>query len=190
MPKLVYQTTCNLCDRQGGKPWRVDEHGIEPPDPAAVARGEIPTEINSLSMKLLGHIQKAANWEQQQLTKAHKRHLENNGPAPDASQCRHLQAWQTFMELTALAQGFVIFGSFDTQDPQLVMMREAARLTLNTKTRKFFFTDQMLQDAVVKMGLDPEVQTNVLVLVQTIRDALTEQGKYAPDQDHKAVVLT
>lgn len=185
MSNLIYVTKCALCDPKN--PFQIEEQGFTY-DPGTM-NGQIPERLNQFSMKLLGHIQKAATWEQKQLQRAHELHTKHGSALPDESQAKHLRHWQEFMARTALAQGSVIYAAFDTTDPDLRLMKEFARLRLNTVTRKFGFTDQMLQDAVVRLNLDEDQQSGVLTLVKAIRDALCEQGEYAPDKEQKLVSL-
>ena len=175
---LIHITTCVLCaDRANA--FRVEEQGFE--IASQLGKGEVPARLQEFQLKLLGHIQKAAQWEWKQLEKALKLFNESGGHAPDQSAARHFNAWVDFQARTALAQGISIMNAYETTDPALLSMREMARLRLNTATRRMFFTDEQIEDAVVRLNLDPQDQQNVTEFAKQMRDALMEQGKYAPN---------
>lgn len=138
-------------------------------------------------MKLLAHIQKAANVEHQRFEKALKRHAEQGGPIPDQAQARHLQAWLDFQGRTALAQGTAIMNAYDTTDPALLQMREVARLRLNAVTRRVYYTDADILQAVQQFNLDEKIQDAVVRLICQLRDGLLEQGQYAPKFEQPTV---
>ena len=179
---LVHITTCILCaDRSNA--FRLEEHGFE----TSPINGQIPQRLMDFQMKLLAHIQKAANWEHKQFEKALKRHAEQGGTIPDQAQARHLQAWLDFQGRTALAQGTAIMNAYDTTDPALLQMREVARLRLHAVTRRMFFTDEMIVDAVQQLNLDLPDRENVVEFAKQMRDALLEQGQYAPKFEQPTV---
>lgn len=188
MPNLIHITKCTLCEPPNV--FKLEEQGFdfEP----GVTNGEIPERLQGFQLKLVGHIQKAAQWEQQQLQKALKHHQKNGGAEPDVAKAKHFQAWAGFMARTALAQGTAIMEAFATTDPGLNLMKETARLKLNTLTRKFYFTDEMLLDAIVAVDSTAEGLTveTVKRLLCDARDALMEQGKYSPQSEQKLVKLT
>jgi hypothetical protein len=181
MPGLVHITKCHLCDPK--KPFTLNEPAFEI-DPGAL-NGQVPERLTQFNMTLLAHIQKGASWEDKVLTKAIK-HREKGGPPVDPAQAKHLAAWNEFLARVALAQGTAILSAFETTDPALNQMRETARWKLHEVTRKFFFTDQMIKDALQQLNLDEDDQNNVYQMMIGMRDALLEQGKYAPGQEAAA----
>ena len=187
---LIHITTCILCHDRA-KAFRLEEPGFEAP--SALGNGSnipITTRLQEFQLKLLAHIQKAAEWERKALERAMKLHIESKGPQPDPRQTTHYQAWQEFAARTACAQGTAIMQAFETSDPALNAMREACRLRLNSVTRKFYFTDAMILEGVQKLNFDPETQDVVLKFCIQMRDALLEQGQYAPVFGEAAAVRT
>ena len=181
---LIHITTCLLCaDRKNA--FRLEEPGFETSD---ITQGQIPQRLGEFQMQLLAHIQKAAQWEHKQLEKALKRSQENGGHPPDVSQAKHFQAWMDFQGRTALAQGTAIMNAYETSDPALLHMREVARLRLNAVTRKIYFTDADILQAVQQFNFDPEIQEGVVNLICQMRDGLLEQGKFAPTLEQPAKV--
>lgn len=183
MSSLVYQTKCLLCG------FTITMPGL--PD-ADVDPKNIPGDVIQFNMKLLEHLQKGAQFEESAYTKAlkyHRKHEQDGAAAPDPTKYVHLHAFQDVLARVALAQGSGIMNAYESQDPAFRRMKAVARLRLNTITRKFYFDDQMLLDAVVQLNLDDDQQAMVLTLVTAVRDALTEQGKYAPDKDAPLVAL-
>lgn len=185
MPSLIHTTKCLLCDPRN--PWKVEESEFEP-DGSALT-GQVPQRLTDFNLKLLGHIQRGAEAEQKQVQRAMKHHQEHGGPPPDLTAARHLAQWQQFLMRTALAQGTAILFAYDTTDPGLNILKEHARWKLHEVTRKFFFTDEMLLEGVQKLDLDPQDHDNVFALVKGIRDALLEQGQYAPKMEQPARVV-
>ena len=181
LPSLIHITKCLFCN------FTVQEQEFEP-DGSALT-GQVPQRLTDFNLKLLGHIQKGAEFEQKQVQKALKYHQEHGGPGPDLTAARHLAQWQQFLLRTALAQGTAILFAFDTTDPGLNILKEHARWKLHEVTRKFFFTDDMLLEGVQKLNLDLPDQDNVLTLVKGIRDALLEQGPYAPKMEQPVRVI-
>ena len=185
MSNLVHVTKCLLCDPKS--PFTISELEFEP-DGGAL-NGQVPQRLTEFNLKLLGHIQKGAAWEQKQIQRAVKQHQENGGTAPDLSQARHLVAFNEFLARVALAQGLGILAAFQTSDPGLNSMKEMARFKLHEVTRKFFFTDDMILDAVQKLNLDLPDQDNVVLFSKAMRDALLEQGQYAPKQEQPTGIV-
>ena len=184
---LIHITTCLLCaDRKNA--FRLEEPSFETSD---VVQGQVPQRLAQFHNELLGHIQKAATWEHKQLEKALKR-MEQGGPPVDRAQARHFQAWIDFQARTMLAQGTAVMNAYETTDPALLHMREVARLRLNQVTRTRMFTDEMIRDAVLKMNMDlpdDDLQDSFIELIKGIRDALLEEGKYAPQFEQPARVI-
>lgn len=181
MSNLIHTTKCLFCA------FKIDEQEFEP-DGSALT-GQVPQRLTDFNVKLLGHIQRGAEAEQKQVTRAMKQHHEHGGPPPDISAARHLQAWNNFLTFTALGQGTAILGAFDTTDPGLRILKEHARYKLHEATRKLFFTDDMLLNGVQQLNLDPEDQDHVMALVKGVRDALLELGQYAPKFEQPARVI-
>lgn len=180
---LVYTTKCNLCGFSITMPGLPDEDV----DPRSV-----PPNVIQFNMKLLEHLNKGAAAEQKSLDKAQAWFKKNGGPPPDASQAvhlLHLRAYQEIMARVALAQGSATMHPYSSQDPVFQKLKDVARLRLNTVTRKYYFDDAMLLNAVVQLDLHPAQHEMVLKLVTAIRDALMEQGDYAPDKDKALVAL-
>lgn len=175
---MTHITKCRLCDPQG-KPFQISELNFEP-DGAAL-NGQVPQRLTEFNLKLLAHIQKGAQWEQEQIRRAMKSFEKKGGAQPDLSQARHLAAWNQFLAMQALAQGLGILSAYETTDPGLNNMREIARWRLHEMTRRTFMTDEMLLDGLVQLNLDPPVQDLILRFVKQLRDALCERGQFAPN---------
>ena len=181
---LIHITTCLLCaDRKNA--FRLEEPGFETAD---VVQGQVPQRLAQFHNELLGHIQKAALWEHKQLEKAMKR-LEQGGPPVDQSQARHFQAWIDFQARTMLAQGTAVMNAYETTDPALLHMREVARLRLNQVTRRVYYTDEDILQAVQHFNFDPETQGQMVKLICQLRDGLLEQGQYAPKLEQPAGII-
>lgn len=175
MSALVYTTKCDLCG------WTTQMHGLPDGD---VNPRDVPPDVINFNAKLYEHLQKGAAAEQKSLDAAVKYHRKHpDTPPPDLSKTPHLQAFQEIIARTVLAQGSATMHPYSSQDPVFQKMKDIARLRLNTVTRKFYYTDEMLENAVVQLNLDPEPQAMVATLVKAIRDSLMEQGDYAPDKD-------
>lgn len=194
---LTHITKCRLCPNQE---FQLAESEFEKTELGA----QTPMRVQEFSMKLLAHIQRGADFERKALEKAIKKFEKGEGPAPDAAKAPHLAAWNTFLALTACAQGWGIMCAFETMDPGLLAMREAARSGLQQMSRKFFFTDQMISDGTVQwMGQSPwagdnELTVHIATFCKGIRDALCEVGDYAPggkmaveaEQERRIVLAT
>lgn len=174
MSSLVYKTTCIYCG------WNFTEQGLPDGD---VDPRNIPAHVLAFNGKLTEHLQKGAKFEEAAFHKATNYHKKHGGPPPDPANYVHLRAFTEIPARIALAHGSAVMAAFDSQDPAFRQMKEMARLRLNTVTRKLYFTDEMILDAVVAIGLDPEDQKHVLDFCTQMRDALMEQGKFAPGQE-------
>lgn len=172
-PSLTYITRCLFCDFEIASPGfeSVDINNLNPQQTA---------RVSEFHMQLLAHMQRGAQAEEKQITRLFRRHKENGGPPPDTSKAKHFALWQTFLTRTMLAQSSAILSGFSSDDPSLNALREAGRWKLHEVTRRTYFTDAMLLDALVPFELEETQQAKILELIIEIRDALLEQGKYEP----------
>ena len=170
---LTYITRCLFCD------FTATETGFEAVDLNNL-EGKQQERLATFHMKLLGHVQRGAQNEERQIKKLLEAHQKNGGTLPDTSGAKHFALWQTFVTRTMLAQSSAVLSGFRSEDPHLNSLREAGRWRLHEITRRTYFTDQMLADALVKLELDEPAQDKVLRLMIEVRDALLEQGKYEP----------
>lgn len=170
---LTYITRCLYCD------FEIVETGFETIDINQL-KGEQPARLAQFHMQLLGHMQRGAQAEEKQITRLFQKHKNGGGPPPDTSKAKHFALWQSFLTRTMLAQSSAILSGFRSDDPALNSMREAGRWKLHEITRRNYFTDEMLLDALQPFNLEAPQQTKILELIIEIRDALLEQGKYEP----------
>jgi hypothetical protein len=82
--------------------------------------------------------------------------------------------------------GFLIVSLFEVNDPKLLEMRENIRATIAKVSRRFQISDADIQDRVARMELDSEDEEGLNVLLRDMRDLLTEQGGYAPQNGQPA----
>lgn len=97
---------------------------------------------------------------------------------------RIAQAIQEYM-------GFLVVGMFEVSDPKLLEMREHIRAQVAKVSRRFQISNADIQDRVARLELDPDEEEGLNTLLQDMRDLLTEQGRYAPQNgkpDEKPLV--
>jgi hypothetical protein len=85
---------------------------------------------------------------------------------------------QTILQIT----GWTAVSAFEVQDPLIRTLQEAVRAALHKFTRRLFITDAEIQDRAARLGLDAEQQEGLVMLLRDMRDLLTEEGAYAPQQ--------
>lgn len=172
-PSLTYLTRCLYCDFEIASPGfeAVDINNLNPQQTA---------RVSEFHMQLLAHVQRGAQAEEKQITRVFRKHKQNGGPPPDTSKAKHFALWQQFLTRTMLAQSSAILSGFSSNDPALNALREAGRWKLHEVTRRTYFTDEQLLDALVHFDLERTQQDQILALIIEMRDALLEQGKYEP----------
>jgi hypothetical protein len=84
--------------------------------------------------------------------------------------------------------GFLIVSVFQTQDPTLAGKLEGVRHTLHTVTRRIQITDQTIVEGLARLGMSTEEIEKVSPIMRDMRDALTEQGLYAPNSQPSNLV--
>lgn len=170
---LTYITRCLYCDFEIASPGfeMVDINNLKP---------EQTARVSQFHMELLGHVQRGAQAEEKQIARVFHKHKNGGGPPPDTSKAKHFALWQSFLTRTMLAQSSAVLSGFKSDDPNLNALREAGRWKLHETTRRTYFTDEQLLDALVPFALEPTQQDQILKLIIEIRDALLEQGKYEP----------
>jgi hypothetical protein len=104
------------------------------------------------------------------------------------AQTDHPQQWAQISGAIQQYMGFMIVRMFEIQDPQLLGMQEGIRAALHHFTTRLTITDEEIQSRVARIGLDPEQEEGVGLLLRDMRDLLTEQGQYAPQLSEKPLV--
>jgi hypothetical protein len=82
--------------------------------------------------------------------------------------------------------GFLVVSLFELNDPKLLEMREHIRATIAKVSRRFQISDADIQDRVARMELDSQDEEGLNILLRDMRDLLTEQGRYAPQNGQPA----
>src|ERR1035437_2066050 len=72
------------------------------------------------------------------------------------------------------------FSMFESTDPNILETLEPVRAAVQTFTRRYKMSDEEIQDKVSRLEVDPEDEQGVAMLLADMRDMLTEQGRYAP----------
>jgi hypothetical protein len=98
-------------------------------------------------------------------------------------QKKHPQAGVFITSIGMQFQGYIITKCYETQDPGLLQIQEALRAHVFATTRKNFITDDVIRDRVAALGFTTEDGTPIVSLLIDMRDALTETGKYGPQQN-------
>ena len=93
----------------------------------------------------------------------------------------HNDQFQLGLSLISDFQAWLIMSQFETGDPSVIGRAETVRAGMQVITRKFTLSDQQIQDSVVALDSQNQLTAeNVTALLRGLRDALTEQGQYAP----------
>ena len=82
--------------------------------------------------------------------------------------------------------GFLVLTMFQWQDPQLQKMHESVRASIHKVSTRFTISDDEIQDRIARLGLEPEQEEGLNTLLRDMRDLLTEQGRYAPQNGQPA----
>jgi|SRR5208283_6514 len=93
---------------------------------------------------------------------------------------KHPQMMQNITGAIQEYTGFLVVSLFEVNDPKLLEMRENIRATIAKVSRRFQISDADIQDRVARIELDSEDEEGLNVLLRDMRDLLTEQGRYAP----------
>ena len=101
-------------------------------------------------------------------------------------QKKHPQMMQNIAGAIQEYTGFLVVSLFEVNDPKLLEMREHIRATIAHVSRRFQISDADIQDRVARMELDSEDEEGLNVLLRDMRDLLTEQGRYAPQNGQPA----
>lgn len=86
--------------------------------------------------------------------------------------------------------GFMAVSLFELQDPELLRMCETIRASLHLFTRRLIISDADIADRVARLELDPGQEEDVRMLIQDMRDLLTDSGRYAPQQTQERPLVT
>jgi hypothetical protein len=76
--------------------------------------------------------------------------------------------------------GFIILSLFTSEDPTLIGKAEMVRHGFHRMTRSSDITDGVILDRLARAGFTKEEIEKVGPVMRDMRDALTEQGQYAP----------
>jgi hypothetical protein len=90
---------------------------------------------------------------------------------------------QAMMQISGSIQefmGFLVVSMFQCEDPKLSQLQERVRASIAKVSRKLTITNEEIQDRVARLGLDPDEEEGLQTLLRDMRDLLTEQGNYAP----------
>jgi hypothetical protein len=101
-------------------------------------------------------------------------------------QKKHPQMMQNIAGAIQDYTGFLVVSLFEVNDPKLLEMREHIRAIIAKVSRRFQISDADIQDRVARMELDSEDEEGLNVLLRDMRDLLTEQGRYAPQNGQPA----
>ena len=101
-------------------------------------------------------------------------------------QKKHPQLMQNIAGAIQEYTGFLVVSLFEVNDPKLLEMRENIRATISKVSRRFQVSDADIQDRVARLELDPEQEEGLNILLRDMRDLLTEQGSYAPQNGQPA----
>lgn len=85
---------------------------------------------------------------------------------------------------------FLACGMFNLQDPAIVARLDLLRYALHTATRKNNISDDGILDRLNRIGLEENNVKAVAALITDMRDALTEQGQYAPQSAPPSNLIT
>lgn len=178
MTDKPYHTTRCLCCG-----WELTHPEFEPVD-VRTLKGEAPLRLQEFHTRLLGHIQRCADDEKNQLRKIEKRAKTHpDEPPPDYSLAKHQDALVNWANMLMLAQSRAILRGFTTTDPALQSMDDWGRWTLHQASRKFHFTDDMIRDRLAGLSLTPKGQEAVFAFVSELRDVLEELNLYMPGRE-------
>ena len=87
--------------------------------------------------------------------------------------------------------GFLTLMGCECQDPHIAAYYERVRASIARASRRLTITDEEIQDRIARLGLDPEQEEGLQVLLRDMRDLLTEQGRYAPQNGQpRSLILT
>jgi len=151
--------------------------------------GESPDDrLRKFMMRLEQHIQEQGGKEARRIE-----HLQrNNGkvlqitdPAQQAAALmlehgKHVSLLASVPVFMNMARAHLVASAFETTDPKLNEMKEAARAHLHGSTRKNYLTDATILSHVAQLGLDQQDADAVYALMQQMRDILCEENDYAP----------
>ena len=121
-----------------------------------------------LNIPILGQPDKRMNEYMQLLTKHLGKH--------------HQQEFQEGAALLDETLAFLVLTAYNHEDPTVDPRVEAIRARVFAKVRKNTVTDSRIEDAVARLGLNPDEEANVKQLLKGVRDACCEFGDYAPDR--------
>lgn len=76
--------------------------------------------------------------------------------------------------------GFLILSMFTSEDPTLIGKSEMVRYGFHRMTRNNDITDGTILDRLARAGFTKEEIERIGPVMRDMRDALTEQGQYAP----------
>lgn len=94
---------------------------------------------------------------------------------------RHPHEFQLAKNIGMQFTAWLVLRSFTTEDPNLVAIQEQIRAHHFAELRKNYMTDEQIEELVSKLDT-PEQRAPYVAIMKELRDALTETGKYAPQQ--------
>ena len=104
----------------------------------------------------------------------------------DHVQKKHPKAMMQISGAIQEYMGFLIVTMFQCEDPKLAQLQEQVRASIFKVSRRLTITDAEIQDRVARLGLDPDEEEGLQTLLRDMRDLLTEQGSYAPQNGQPA----
>jgi hypothetical protein len=104
-------------------------------------------------------------------------------------QAEHPEQWALVASRIKEFAAFLACAMFGLQDPAILQRLELARYALHTSTRKAQITDETILDRLARIGLSEEEIGNVFPVIRDMRDALTEEGQYKPENIPPSVLV-
>lgn len=101
-------------------------------------------------------------------------------------QIKHPQAMQQISGAIQEYMGFLVLSMFQCQDPRLAEMYEGVRASIHKVSTRLTISDDEIRDRIARLGLDPDQEEGLNTLLRDMRDLLTEQGRYAPQNGQPA----
>jgi hypothetical protein len=104
-------------------------------------------------------------------------------------QAEHPDQWALIASRIKEFAAFLACAMFGLQDPAILQRLELARYALHTATQKAQITDETILDRLARVGLAQKEIDAVAPLIRDMRDALTEEGAYKPENAPASVVV-
>jgi len=104
------------------------------------------------------------------------KHLEKHHPEQFEQGAKAVQQYMTFLFLSV----------FELQDPLLIQLYECIRAPLHQYSTRATIPDSVIDGKIADLGFEDEDAEGLRTLLRDMRDLLTEQGDYAPQNNQPA----